>query len=292
MALVPFAKKKLIPAGSNDPAIIPIGVILHVDAGNNYDLYDFFRYRSGGIESHFHIAKDGTLFQYRSTEREADANYKANSFYSGGKRYGYISVETQGHERGEWTPAQIKTIKRLLQWAHKRHNIPLTVARTPTSRGIGYHTIHGAPSAWTPVAKSCPGPDRKRQFHNELVPWMAQGGGSVAPSTPAPQPKEDEVSWNEDLSKWEPGDKNPKDTMSAGQQLNQARGFAKSANRNSRKALNQARAANQNAKAAHNAIKALAKGFGPEIEAAVTEALKDAVIEVDVNVNTGEEDEA
>jgi hypothetical protein len=38
--------------------------------------------------------------------------------------------------------------------------------------GVGYHTLFGAPGAWTPVAKSCPGPKRKVQFHDWLVPWM------------------------------------------------------------------------------------------------------------------------
>jgi hypothetical protein len=39
----------------------------------------------------------------------------------------------------------------------------------------------------------------------------------------------DEV-WAEKLHKWEPGDKDPKDTMGAGQQLNQTRGWSKDTN--------------------------------------------------------------
>lgn len=176
MALMPFAEKKLIAAGSNDPEIIPIGVILHVDAGNNESLFDFFKYRSGGIESHGHIQLNGHLEQYRDTEREADANYKANSFYGAdGRRYGYISIETQGWGDGEWTDAQIETIKQILVWARETHGIPLIVCTSPTARGVGYHTLFGAPSAWTPVAKSCPGPRRKVQFHNIIVPWMQSG---------------------------------------------------------------------------------------------------------------------
>jgi hypothetical protein len=173
------AIRREIPPGANDPSIKPIGVILHVDAGNagGESLYSYFKNRSGGIESHFHIQKDGKVYQFRDTHREADANYKANSFVEGGVRKGYISVETQGLERGEWTNAQIQSIKELLLWAKKEHGIPLRVCANPTDAGVGYHTLFGAPSAWTPVSKSCPGPDRKVQFRNVLVPWMKKQTG-------------------------------------------------------------------------------------------------------------------
>ena len=174
MALIPFAEHKLIPPGSNDPRIKARIGILHVDAGNAYDLYEYFAERSGGIESHGHIAKDGHLFQYRDTDWQADANHLANDFA--------ISFETQGYGEGEWTDEQLATIKRVMLWAKKAHGIPLRVVTRwddPVG-GWGYHTLFGAPSPWTPVAKSCPGPDRKTQFHDVLVPWMSE-------------PQEDEV---------------------------------------------------------------------------------------------------
>lgn len=180
------ATKREIRPGSTDPAIKPIGVILHVDAGNASSLYSYFNGPSGGIESHFFIRKDGVVEQYRDTGYEADANYKANSFVEGGVRKGYISVETQGYEEGEWTAAQIQAIKELLLWANKTHSIPLKKCATPTDPGVGYHTLFGAPSAWTPFSKSCPGPDRKRQFADVLVPWM------VAVTAPPPPPKKDD----------------------------------------------------------------------------------------------------
>lgn len=201
MALCPFAVKKLIKPGANDPAIKPIGAILHVDAGNAASLYEFFRDRSGGIESHFHIRKDGVIEQYRDTEFEADANYKANSFFEGGVRKGYVSIETQGLEAGQWTPEQVASIKRLLRWLNTRHGIPLRVCQSPTDPGVGYHTLFGAPSAWTPVAKSCPGPDRKVQFRRVLVPWMQRVTDQpVAPAppsvpVPAPEPVSEPIDW-------------------------------------------------------------------------------------------------
>ena len=177
MALIPFAEKKLIAPGSNDPRIRARIGILHVDAGNASDLFDFFKNRSGGIESHGHIRRDGHLYQYRDTAFQADANHNANDFA--------ISFETQGFGEGEWTPEQLATIKRVMLWARDVHGIPLRVVTTwnDPDGGWGYHTLFGAPSNWTPVSKSCPGPDRKRQFHDVLVPWMRNPQGDDYMST-------------------------------------------------------------------------------------------------------------
>lgn len=176
MAIIDFATKKLIPPGSNDPRIEARIGILHVDAANAYDLYDYFKDRSGGIESHGHITKSGKLFQYRDTAYEADANYKANAFA--------LSFETQGYGEGEWTDDQIAMIKRVMLWAAKEHGIPLrkVTSWNDPRGGWGHHTLFGAPGPWTPVAKSCPGPDRKKQFDNVLVPWMrdANEGDNMA----------------------------------------------------------------------------------------------------------------
>lgn len=183
MALCPFARHRLIPPGSNDPSITAVGAVLHVDAGNAESLYAYFNGPSGGIESHFHIAKDGTIEQYRDTSREADANYRGNSWTSGGRRYGLISIETQGYGSGEWTSAQLASIKRLLAWLSDEHNFPLRVAPSWQGPGVGYHVMFGAPGPWTPVAKSCPGPDRIEQFNDDIVPWMSSGA----------DPQEDEL---------------------------------------------------------------------------------------------------
>lgn len=184
MAWYSKATRREIRPGANDPAIKVVGAILHVDAGNVRDLFGYFNGPSGGIESHFQIAKDGTVFQYRDTGREADANYKANSFLEGGVRKGYVSIETQGLEAGEWTDAQITAIKALLVWLSKEHGFPLRRCKTPTTPGVGYHTLFGAPSAWTPVSKSCPGPKRKAQFAEVLEPWMARASAPAKPVKP------------------------------------------------------------------------------------------------------------
>ncbi len=173
MPTCPFAVARLIPPGSSDPRITPRVGILHVDAGNADSLYAYFNGPSGGIESHFHVKKSGVIEQYRDTNYQADANYQANDFA--------VSIETQGYGEGEWTSEQMASIKRLLVWLNEVHpTIPLRECTDPYGSGIGYHTLFGAPSAWTPVSKSCPGPDRKVQFHNVIVPWL-KSGAETAP---------------------------------------------------------------------------------------------------------------
>jgi hypothetical protein len=178
MAICPFAVKKLIPAGSNDPRINARAAILHVDAGNATSLYEYFRDRSGGIESHFFIKLDGTIEQYRDTDYQADANYRANDFA--------VSIETQGFGGGKWTRKQLRSIKRLLLWLNKVENIPLRKIQKWDGSGVGYHTQFGAPGPWTPVAKSCPGPERIKQFNGNLVRWFRSNPAN--PPAPAPEP--------------------------------------------------------------------------------------------------------
>lgn len=162
--LCPFARHLIIPPGDNDPRIRPRLAILHVDAGNAESLHDYFRDRSGGVESHFHVRRDGVLEQYRGIYDQADANNLANDFA--------VSIETQGFGAGEWTAEQLATIKRLLLWLNAEAGIPLAKCRKWDGSGVGYHVQFGAPGPWTPVAKSCPGPDRVRQYNDVLVPWL------------------------------------------------------------------------------------------------------------------------
>jgi hypothetical protein len=183
MAWYPLADKQVIAPGPNDPPIQPVGAILHVDAGNASSLFSLFNGPSNGIESHFFIPKVGPIQQYRDTAYEADANLKANSFIHNGVRCGFVSIETQGLEAGEWTTYQLAQIKTLLKWLSETHNFPLSVCKGPFDPGVGYHTMFGAPGPWTPVAKTCPGPDRIRQFNAVLVPWFSQGH-APAPVTP------------------------------------------------------------------------------------------------------------
>jgi len=157
--------------------------ILHIDAGNSSTLYDYFATRSGGIESHFFVRKDGVVEQYRDTAYEADANVKANSFYRNGIRFGAISIETQGFGEGTWTPEQLREIKLLLMWIHQTHpDVPLSVPAAWNGSGVGYHILFM--TEWAGGPRSCPGPDRVKQFYNIIVPWMKNPAGTVTPPPP------------------------------------------------------------------------------------------------------------
>jgi len=170
----PFATVREIPPGVNDPAITPRLAILHVDAGNASSLFEFFRDRSGGIESHFFVKDSGEIEQYRSIYWQADANLDANDFA--------VSIETQGFGAGEWNAAQLASIKRLLIWLYIEAGIPLAVCQTWDGSGVGYHTMFGSPGHWTPSVKTCPGPDRIKQFDSIIRPWLK------AQSAPKPPP--------------------------------------------------------------------------------------------------------
>lgn len=212
--ICPFAVALLIPPPSNDPPIKPRVAILHVDAGNAFSLFRFFRDRSGGIESHFHIRADGVIEQYRNIFWQADANREANDFA--------VSIETQGFGAGKWNDKQLASIRRLLLWlnAETAGAIPLQKCTGPFGSGIGYHTQWGSPSAWTPVAKSCPGPERIRQYHDVVVPWL-----NTNPAARAAEQEEEDAMWEKVLRRWHPV-ADDKGSETAGGQLAQARGFA------------------------------------------------------------------
>ena len=180
----PDAVWRPIDIDSTDRHIEPIGVVLHVDAGNASTLWHWWQSAgSQGIESHFHVRKDGTFDQYRDTDIDADANRYGNAFtldvdlpemgLKAGTRVGFLSIETQGYASGEWTQEQLDTLKKLIVDLSEEHGFPIRVAPAWNRPGIGYHVMWGAPGAWTPVAgKVCPGPDRIKQFKDIIVPWM------------------------------------------------------------------------------------------------------------------------
>lgn len=184
---LPGAIAKPIAPGANDPTIKPVGLVLHTAVSKSSSLFDFFRTKSGGIESHFYVRSDGVIEQYRSIFREADAQLDGNSFTLDGKLCGFVSVETEGLASDLWTDAQLAAIKKIAFWVHSQSAFPWRVCPAWNSPGIGYHTMWGSPSHWTPVAKSCPGPKRILQFRSVIVPWIESLAAPPAtkPSAPA-----------------------------------------------------------------------------------------------------------
>lgn len=161
MARCPFATWD--PAGTPGGSIIPRTVIVHSEATK----LGLARPTGGVLEWHFMVRLDGRILQHVDTERRADANNKANAFA--------VSIETEDRgdpDREPWTDAQLWALERLIRWICTAHRIPLRRCPSWVEGGIGYHTMFGAPSPWTPVVKTCPGKVRIAQFDTDLLPRL------------------------------------------------------------------------------------------------------------------------
>lgn len=200
----PKAKWRALPEEMRQPAIVPTQVILHTVVGHGSP-YSGFDRPGNGKESHLWVSMDGAWEQYVSLSRSADANYRANLRPDGTAA---ISVETEDLgpatvAETAWTPVQVAELAKFLAWCNDPeglpaawmalhgtvlHPIPLVRCATPDSPGVGYHTMFGAPSAWTPVAKSCPGAARIAQFDTVLD--LARQVRSA--NVPHPPPAEEE----------------------------------------------------------------------------------------------------
>jgi hypothetical protein len=171
MALLSFTgsphggRQRHLPEWQSQPKITPTTIIDHSIVGGAEGAWQMFRDRSV-LESHFIVDLDGAIWQLMDTDRQADANLDANDFA--------ISIETA--DRGDpdnqpWTVAQLDS----LVWLHEQllaahRTIPRRKCATWNGGGLGFHTLFGAPSHWTPVAKSCPGRVRKEQWAATLLP--------------------------------------------------------------------------------------------------------------------------
>jgi hypothetical protein len=176
MPLLSFAgsphggRQRLLPEWNSQPPITPTTIIDHSIVGSADGAFGHFLLHTG-IESHFIVDLDGEIQQLMNTDREADANLNANRFA--------LSIETADDgdpDHFPWTRAQLES----LAWLHNKlvavhPSIPRRLCPSEAGGGLGYHTLFGAPSAWTPVAKSCPGAIRKRQWRDVLLPAFIAG---------------------------------------------------------------------------------------------------------------------
>jgi hypothetical protein len=179
MALLSFAgsphggRQRLLPEWNSAPTITPTTIIDHSIVGSAEGAWWHF-HDNTGIESHFIIDLDGEIWQLMDTSREADANLEANAYA--------ISIETADNgdpDTFRWTQAQEDS----LIWLHtKLRRVHPTIPNreasgcaSPGRRGHGFHTKNGAPSCWTPVAKTCPGTIRKTQWFDEMLPAYLSG---------------------------------------------------------------------------------------------------------------------
>jgi hypothetical protein len=158
MALISFrgsphgGAHKLLPEWNQQPRMTPTTIIDHSIVGSALGAWYFFRDQTG-IESHFIIrgapsgSQDGRIWQLMDTGRRADANLDANAFA--------ISIETEDNgdpDNFPWSRAQLDS----LRWLHAKlravhPTIPRRRCPGPRGGGLGFHSMWGAPSPWTPV---------------------------------------------------------------------------------------------------------------------------------------------
>lgn len=195
-----------LPENETQGQITPTQVILHtaVDAPGPTDLYRYFERRDITLESHFWLPLSKAMEQFIDTNRSADANFRANRRLEADRWVGAISVETEDEGRPNelpWNEYQQEQLVDFLVWAHKTHGIPLKMCESWTGAGIGYHSMWGAPSNWTPArGKTCPGPARIAQIPGLIVRAKLKLGGNLPPSDSPipPQPinsTEDDMFW-------------------------------------------------------------------------------------------------
>lgn len=195
MARYPGARWRPLPENRTEPRITPTQVIVHsaVDHPGPTSLYGFFAREDVYVESHFFVKFDGTVEQYIDTERQADANRRAN--------WRAISIETEDDgdpDNTPWSTAQVEAILEIILWAHEVHGVPLEPCSTWDAPGIGFHSMFGAPSEWTPAAgKTCPGRIRIDQFWQVLIPSL-EGEETVTPET---IDKIADAVWNRNLTR-------------------------------------------------------------------------------------------
>lgn len=109
------------------------GVVLHCNDANSTDLRGFIQASRGedSVSSHFQVTFDGTIYQYLDTSLQ--------SYCQGGGNADYISVESEGKASAPATPAQVKSVGKILAWVHKTHGVPLQLAEKPGDAGLGWH---------------------------------------------------------------------------------------------------------------------------------------------------------
>lgn len=171
MAICPFAVQQIIPESYSQGRITPTTLIYHRAVSSAESLLGYWTTPGVELESHFYIGQFGTIYQFMDTSVRADANMDANGFA--------ISVETwdggNTPDSMTWSPAQLAAAKRLASWVCETHGIRRGAAQTWNGGGIGGHNWF--PYPWAGGPRGCPGTARNAQIRNDIIPYVAAGGG-------------------------------------------------------------------------------------------------------------------
>lgn len=174
---MPGAEWRPLPEAGAPDGYTKTQLIYHSIVGSAEGAYNYFL-TGTSLESTFIVKKNGHIIQCMNGTDKADANSTAN------RRA--ISVETEDNGNPNidpWTPQQLDALVKIAVWAHKEHGIPARLCPAHDQPGIGYHTLFGAPSPWTPVSKTCPGTIRIKQFNEVLLPRIIAAVNNT-PNTP------------------------------------------------------------------------------------------------------------
>lgn len=168
------------PLGPEDePKIKPRILIFHTMGGNLRVVDRMFRVGGyDGTEATFGVGgkwspedKDGELFQWQVTGRQADAQFAGNDYAD--------SVETAdgGNPHNPWTSLQLNTLIRLgVDWCKGTGN-PARLVASESEHGFGYHEQF---LSWNTDHHGCPGPVREGQLRTIIIPKVrAQIKGST-----------------------------------------------------------------------------------------------------------------
>jgi N-acetyl-anhydromuramyl-L-alanine amidase AmpD len=176
MALLDFTgsphggSHKLLPEWNSQPRITPTAIIDHSIVGSALGAWWFF-HDSTGIESTFIIRLDGHIWQLMDTGRESDANLDFNDHA--------LSIEHEDNGDPDNFPFSDRQLASNIWLKNKLVAVHPTIPRKKVtgcngdaSKGLGYHSLLGAPSCLTPArGKTCPGkPVRVEQWNRIILP--------------------------------------------------------------------------------------------------------------------------
>jgi hypothetical protein len=168
VTVCPFATWKPIVGNHGGAMAGHLGLILHVQQGNN-SLSGWFNNPAAGASSTWWVSKSGALEQYVDADVEAWAQGAGNATYN--------SVETEGYVEEPLTDAAEAMLARLYAWGADTYAWADRLAEAPGAHGFGWHGMGGA--AWGGHV-ACPGDLRK----DRRQPILDTAFASSAPTPP------------------------------------------------------------------------------------------------------------
>jgi hypothetical protein len=146
MALLEIAEWRGPTANHNGAMAGYQGLVVHIADGYYEGTISWAKNGTSGMSCHFVAGKNGELAQILDTSLQSWCQADGNSRW--------LSVECVGFTGDALTVAQLETVARLFAELHRIHGIPLQLANSPSSSGLGHHSMGGA--AWG-GHYSCPG---------------------------------------------------------------------------------------------------------------------------------------